>query len=185
MISDLVSLPCLFLPFSKKKDEKGWRDIIVFRRKTMVGSKGSNHGSISLLTCPAVFVRDPTIVRSPFGRSNHEPFILLLLIKDENKILYNIRDKSKCIKRRIFFLFLEGYIRKGKSVWPCSSACQSQQSQKTTSSSRTVCKLVTMHSTHNNDDSNSNNDDNAVMRLQCMTWVMNSNNVNMTCVIIR
>ncbi len=116
MISDLVSLPCLFLPFSKKKDEKGWRDIIVFRRKTMVGSKGSNHGSISLLTCPAVFVRDPTIVRSPFGRSNHEPFILLLLIKDENKILYNIRDKSKCIKRRIFFLFLEGYIRKGKNT---------------------------------------------------------------------
>jgi hypothetical protein len=33
-----------------------------------------------------------------------EPFILLLLIKDEKKILYNIRDKSKHIKRRIFFL---------------------------------------------------------------------------------
>ena len=42
----------LFHPFSSKKAEKGRK-----RQK-----KVRYHGSISLLTCPAVFVRDPTII---------------------------------------------------------------------------------------------------------------------------
>ena len=46
------SLFILFHPFSSKKAEKGRK-----RQK-----KVRYHGSISLLTCPAVFVRDPTII---------------------------------------------------------------------------------------------------------------------------